>query len=54
MVTNGWVMHFETNLAGPLVLMYFLRITLLGSFDVMNSIIVDLNLDKPATSHPCY
>ncbi|KAG7048400.1 major facilitator superfamily transporter [Colletotrichum scovillei] len=47
----GWVLHFEVGgVAAPLVLQGVIGLTITGSFSVMNTLIVDLFPDAPATA----
>ncbi|EXF82272.1 major facilitator superfamily transporter [Colletotrichum fioriniae PJ7] len=47
----GWVLHFEVGgVAAPLVLQGIIGLTITGSFSVMNTLIVDLFPDAPATA----
>ncbi|OHF02261.1 major facilitator superfamily transporter [Colletotrichum orchidophilum] len=47
----GWVLHFEVGgVATPLVLQGVIGLTITGSFSVMNTLIVDLFPDAPATA----
>ncbi|KAK1721105.1 major facilitator superfamily transporter [Colletotrichum lupini] len=47
----GWVLHYEVGgVAAPLVLQGVIGLTITGSFSVMNTLIVDLFPDAPATA----
>lgn len=46
----GWVMHAETNLAAPLILMFIIGLTLTGAFNALNVMLVDLYPLSPATA----
>ncbi|KXH68327.1 major facilitator superfamily transporter [Colletotrichum salicis] len=47
----GWVLHFEVGgVAAPLVLQGVIGLTITGSFSVMNTLIMDLFPDAPATA----
>ncbi|KAF6832433.1 Quinidine resistance protein 2-like protein 3 [Colletotrichum musicola] len=46
----GWVLQAETSVAVPLVLQAFIGLTITGSFSIMNTLIVDLYPDAPATA----
>lgn len=50
LVAYGWVLHFEAPLAVPLVLQFTIGLCLVGSFDVMCIILVDLYPESPATA----
>lgn len=49
-ICYGWVLHAETNLAGPLVLLFVVGLCVTGSFGILNVLIVDLNPEAPATA----
>lgn len=46
----GWVMQAQTHLAAPLVLFFVMGLTLTGTFNVLNLILVDLYPLSPATA----
>ncbi|KAK1991635.1 major facilitator superfamily transporter [Colletotrichum falcatum] len=46
----GWVLQIETSVAVPLVLQGIIGLTITGSFNIMNTLIVDLFPDAPATA----
>jgi hypothetical protein len=46
----GWVLERNANLAAPLILQFILGITLTGSFNVMNVMLVDNYPKRPATA----
>lgn len=46
----GWVMQVETNLAAPLILMFFQGLTLTGAFNALSVMLVDLYPLSPATA----
>lgn len=46
----GWVMHLETSLPAPLVLMFVGGFTLTGAFMAMSVMLVDLYPEAPATA----
>lgn len=46
----GWVLYSEASLAAPLVLQFIMGLTLTGSFNVMNVMLVDNYPQKPATA----
>ncbi|TQN68733.1 Itaconate transport protein [Colletotrichum shisoi] len=50
LVAYGWVLHIETSVAAPLVLQRIIGLTITGSFSIMNTVIVDLFPDAPATA----
>ncbi|KAF9881641.1 major facilitator superfamily transporter [Colletotrichum karsti] len=49
-VAYGWVLHLETSVAAPLVLQSVIGLTITGSFSIMNTLIVDLYPEAPATA----
>lgn len=49
-IAYGWVMQYRTNLAGPLVLLFFLGNTVTGAFSSLNVLVVDVHRDSPATA----
>lgn len=46
----GWALHMETTVAVPLVLVFFVGLAISASFNVLNTLIVDLHPDAPATA----
>ncbi|RCI09463.1 hypothetical protein L249_3673 [Ophiocordyceps polyrhachis-furcata BCC 54312] len=46
----GWTLQAETNVAAPLVLLFFIGMLVPPSFSVLNTLIVDLNPEAPATA----
>lgn len=46
----GWVLEQNAPLAAPLVLSFIIGVTLTGSFNVINTLLVDLYPMKPATA----
>ncbi|KAH6856976.1 major facilitator superfamily domain-containing protein [Chaetomium sp. MPI-CAGE-AT-0009] len=49
-ICYGWVLHFETVLAGPLVLLFVIGLCVTGSFGILNTLLVDLYPEAPATA----
>ena len=49
-IAYGWVLQAETMLAGPLVLLFIIGLTVTGSFSILNTLLVDLYPQAPATS----
>ena len=49
-IAYGWVIHFETNLAGPLVLLFVIIYTACAAFNVLSVLIVDIHPESPATA----
>ena len=50
LVAYGWVLQFEAPLAVTLVLLFILSLCLVGAYDVMCIILVDLYPESPATA----
>ena len=50
MIAYGWVLKSQTNLAGPLVLLFFIGVTLTGAFQAMNIMMIDNYPEKAATA----
>ncbi|KND92947.1 Quinidine resistance protein 2 [Tolypocladium ophioglossoides CBS 100239] len=46
----GWALEVEANVAVPLVLLFIIGMLVPTSFSVLNTLIVDLNPDAPATA----
>lgn len=49
-IAYSWVMQYKTNLAGPLVMLFFVGHLVMGSFSSLNTLVVDMNKDTPATA----
>ena len=49
-IIYGWVMDKRTNLAGPVVTLFFTGHTVTGAFSSLNTLIVDCNIESPATA----
>ncbi|KAK3943259.1 putative transporter AQR1 [Diplogelasinospora grovesii] len=49
-ICYGWVLQHETHLAGPLVLLFVIGLCVTGSFSILNTLIVDLYPEAPATA----
>ncbi|KAK3292070.1 major facilitator superfamily domain-containing protein [Chaetomium fimeti] len=49
-ISYGWVLHAETVLAGPLVLLFVVGLCITGSFGILNTLLVDLYPEAPATA----
>ncbi|KAJ4147336.1 hypothetical protein LMH87_001867 [Akanthomyces muscarius] len=49
-VAYSWVLSFKTNLAGPLVMLFFLGHLVSGAFSSLNTLVVDINKESPATA----
>ncbi|KAH9908315.1 major facilitator superfamily domain-containing protein [Xylariomycetidae sp. FL2044] len=50
MTAYSWVMDYKTNLAGPLVILFFVGHLVTGSFSSLNTLVVDINKETPATA----
>jgi hypothetical protein len=46
----GWVMQYHTSLAGPIVMLYFMGLTTSGTFNTLNTLVVDVNHHSAATA----
>jgi MFS family permease len=49
-IAYGRVLQSKTNLAGPLVLMFFIGVTNMGSYQAMNTLMIDNFPEKAATA----
>lgn len=49
-VAYSWVMEYKTSLAGPLVLLFLVGHLVTGSFSSLNTLVVDINKETPATA----
>ncbi|KAH8895699.1 MFS general substrate transporter [Thozetella sp. PMI_491] len=45
----GWVLQVETNLAAPLIMLFLVGMCITGSFAILNTLLVDLYPQAPAT-----
>ncbi|PWY67883.1 MFS general substrate transporter [Aspergillus heteromorphus CBS 117.55] len=50
MIAYGWVLHYETNLAGPLILLFFIGYTSSAVLNIMSVLMVDIYPESPATA----
>ena len=50
LVAYGWVLQFEVPLAAPLILLFIIGLCLVGGYDVMCVMLVDLYPESPATA----
>lgn len=50
LIGYGWALDQETSVAVPLVMLLFIGICIPPSWNVLNTLIVDLNADAPATA----
>lgn len=49
-VAYGWVTHYQTNLAGPLILLFIMTYSAAGAFTVMTVLVIDLYPESPGTA----
>ena len=49
-VAYAWVMEHKTNLGIPLAMLFFMGHCVSGAFNVLNTLVVDINKDTPATA----
>ncbi|KAK8120009.1 Itaconate transport protein [Apiospora kogelbergensis] len=49
-IAYGWVLQAELHVAAPLVLSFFIGLCVTGSFQIINTLIVDLYPEAPATA----
>lgn len=45
----NWVMNYQTNLAGPLVMLFFVSHLVAGASSMLTALLVDLHSYRPAT-----
>lgn len=50
LLTYGWVMNYHTNLAGPLITLFFVGHTVTGAVTCLSTLVVDCNVKSPATA----
>ena len=50
MIAYGWVIHFETNLAGPLILLAIIGYSIVASYQTTAILLVDIHPGRPATA----
>lgn len=50
LVAYGWVMHFHTNLAGPLIVVFFIGNAVSGVNTSLNTLVMDLHRHSAATA----
>lgn len=50
LVVFGWTLDFSTHLAGPEVAMFFIGFGTSTSFNITNTLLIDLHKDQPATA----
>jgi predicted MFS family arabinose efflux permease len=49
-IAHGWVMNFKTDPAGPFLTLFFTGHTVTGAFSSLNTLVVDVNIESPATA----
>ena len=49
-VVYGWTVKFGTHIAGPEVALFFIGFGVSTSFNLTNTLLIDLHRDKPATA----
>jgi hypothetical protein len=49
-IAYGWVMNFKANLAGPVITLFLTGHTVTGAFSSLNTLIVDISVEIPATA----
>ncbi|KAF4632081.1 hypothetical protein G7Y89_g6043 [Cudoniella acicularis] len=49
MIAYGWVLHYETNLAGPLILLFVMGWAFLAAYQSLNILLVDMHPGRGAT-----
>ena len=49
-VAYGWVTHYQTNLAGPLILLFIMTYSAAAAFTVMTILVIDLYPESPGTA----
>ncbi len=50
MLTFGWTIDFATHIAGPEIALFFVGFGVSTSFNLTNTLLIDLHRDKPATA----
>ena len=50
LITFGWTINFATHVAGPEVALFFIGFGVSTSFNLTNTLLIDLHRDKPATA----
>jgi hypothetical protein len=49
-IVYGWTLKFKTHIAGPEVALFFIGWGVSTSFNLTNTLLIDLHRDKPATA----
>ncbi|KAJ9249688.1 hypothetical protein DTO195F2_8425 [Paecilomyces variotii] len=50
MIAYGWVLHYQTNLSGPLILLFIIGYTSSATFNILSVLMVDIYQESPATA----
>lgn len=50
LLTFGWTINFATHIAGPEIAVFFIGFGVSTSFNLTNTLLIDLHRDKPATA----
>ncbi|ROW14089.1 hypothetical protein VPNG_04121 [Cytospora leucostoma] len=50
MILYGWILEMRTSVAAPLCLLFVIGLCITGSFGILNTLIVDLSPESPATA----
>ncbi|KAI9726409.1 MAG: hypothetical protein M1834_009037 [Cirrosporium novae-zelandiae] len=53
-IAYGWVMDYETNLAGPLILLFLSGYTLIAGMTTLNILLIDTHRQSPATASAAF
>ncbi|KAI9820353.1 MAG: hypothetical protein M1827_005975 [Pycnora praestabilis] len=49
-IAYAWVINYKVNLAGPIILLFFIGYALIASFSCLNILMIDIYPGKPATA----
>ncbi|KAI0121038.1 hypothetical protein BJ170DRAFT_157880 [Xylariales sp. AK1849] len=49
-IVYGWLLHLQTHMAGPLVVLFFVGWSIFAIYQVTTILVVDIYPDKPATA----
>jgi MFS family permease len=49
-IIYGWILHFRTSVAGPIIMLFFLGYTLIASTQTISILIVDINPNVAGTA----
>ncbi|KAJ9313892.1 hypothetical protein DTO271D3_5780 [Paecilomyces variotii] len=50
MIAYGWVLHYQTNLSSPLILLFIIGYTSSATFNILSVLMVDIYQESPATA----